>query len=343
MNEMPKAAGASQDRRALLDLISGKWLSQAVSACAELGIADILKDGPHAADEIATIAGASPDAMFRLLRALASVGLLSSEGRRFALTASGNYLRSDVPGSLRGWARFVGHPMTWRPWGDLAHSVRTGTPAFEHVFGVPIFDYLARDPDAAAILNDAMTSVSTADAAAVVQAYDFSPVHTLVDVGGGHGLMLATVLKAHPHMRGVLFELAHAIEGASALLEREGVAPRCEVVSGDFFRSVPEGGDAYLLKLVLHDWDDERALQILCNCQRVMRPNDTLLLVDFVLRAGDERDLGKFADLEMLVLNSGGRERTELEFRDLLGKAGFRLTQIVPTVTPKSVIEAVRS
>jgi predicted O-methyltransferase YrrM len=168
-------------------------------------------------------------------------------------------------------------------------------------------------------------------------------VHTLVDVGGGHGLMLATVLKAHPQMRGVLFELPHAIEGASALLEREGVVPRCEVVSGDFFRSVPDGGDAYLLKLVLHDWDDERALQILRNCQRAMRPNGILLLVDFVLRAGDERDFGKFADLEMLVLNAGGRERTEPEFRDLLAKAGLHLTQIVPTVTPKSVIEAVRS
>jgi hypothetical protein len=155
--------------------------------------------------------------------------------------------------------------------------------------------------------------------------------------------MLATVLRAHPHMRGVLFDLPHAMEGASALLQREGVAQRCELVSGDFFRSVPEGGDAYLLKLVMHDWDDERALQILRNCQLVMRPKSTLLLVDFVLRPGDERDFGKFADLEMLVLNSGGRERTELEFRDLLVKAGFHLTRIVPTATPKSVIEAVRS
>jgi predicted O-methyltransferase YrrM len=343
MKEIPKARGAPDDRRALLDLIAGKWISQSVSVGAELGIADILKDGPRSTDEIATIAGTSPDAMFRLLRALASVGLLSSKGRRFELTESGQYLRGDVPGSLRGWARFVGHPVTWRPWGELAHSVRTGKPAFDHVFGAPIFDYLARDPDTAAILNEAMTSVSTVDAAAVVQAYDFSPVHRLVDVGGGHGLMLATVLKAHPNMRGVLLELPHAIEGASALMKREGVAQRCELVSGDFFRSVPEGGDAYLLKLVIHDWDDDRALQILRNCQRVMRPKSTLLLVDFVLRPGDERDFGKFADLEMLVLNAGGRERTEPEFRDLLAKAGLHLTQIVPTVTPKSVIEAVRS
>jgi SAM-dependent methyltransferase len=342
MTETPKASGAPGGRRALFELIAGKWISQAVSVGAELGIADILKDGPRSAAEIATIAGASEDAVFRLLRALASVGILSSEGQRFALTLSGSYLRSDVPGSLRGWARFVGHAVTWRPWGDLAYSVRTGKPAFDHVFGAPIFEYLSRDADAAAILNEAMTSTSSIDANAVVQAYDFSPIRTLVDVGEGHGLMLATVLKANPHMRGVLFELPHAIDGASALLKREGVAHRCELVDGDFFRSVPESGDAYMLKLVVHDWDDDRALQILRNCHRVMRPKTRLILVDYVLRPGDERDFGKFVDLEMLVLNAGGRERTEPEFRDLLAKAGFELTQIVPTATPKSVIESVR-
>ncbi len=343
MTETPKAGGASGGRRALFELIAGKWISQAVSVGAELGVADILKDGPRSAAEIATIAGASEDAVFRLLRALASVGLLSSEsGQRFALTVSGHYLRSDVPGSLRGWARFVGHAVTWRPWGELAFSVRTGKPAFDHVFGAPIFEYLAADAAAAAILNEAMTSTSSIDANAVVQAYNFSRIRTLVDVGGGHGLMLATVLKANPDMRGVLFELPHAIHGAAALLKREGVADRCELVDGDFFRSVPEGGDAYMLKLVVHDWDDDRALQILRNCHRVMRPKTRVILVDYVLRPGDQPDFGKFVDLEMLVLNAGGRERAEPEFRDLLTKAGFELTQIVPTATPKSVIEGVR-
>jgi len=343
MTGTPKASGAPGGRRALFELIAGKWISQAVSVGAEFGIADILKDGPRSATEIARIAGASEDAVFRLLRALASVGLLSSEpGRRFALTASGQYLRSDAPDSLRGWARFVGHAITWRPWGELAYSVRTGKPAFDHVFGVPIFEHLARDTEAAAILNEAMTSTSSIDANAVVQAYDFSRIRTLVDVGGGHGLMLATVLKANPHMRGILFELPHAIDGAAALLTREGVADRCELVGGDFFRSVPEGGDAYMLKLVVHDWDDDRALQILRNCHRVMPRKTRLILVDYVLRPGDEPDFGKFVDLEMLVLTAGGRERAEPDFRDLLAKAGFELTQIVPTATPKSVIESVK-
>lgn len=343
MTETPQLVATSGGRRALFELIAGKWISQAVSVAAALGIADILKDGPRSAVEIAAIAGASEDAIFRLLRALASVGLLSSDDeRRFALTISGNYLRSDLPGSLRGWARFVGHAVTWRPWGELAYSVRTGKPAFDHVFGVPIFEYPGRDAEAAAILNEAMTSTSSIDANAVLQAYDFSPIRTLVDVGGGHGLMLATVLKANPHMRGILFELPHAIEGASALLKHEGVAQRCDVVAGDFFQSVPEGGDAYILKLVIHDWDDERALQILRNCHRVMRPKTRLLLVDYVLRSGDDRDFGKFVDLEMLVLNAGGRERTEPEFRDLLANGGFELTRIVSTATPKSVIEGLR-
>jgi predicted O-methyltransferase YrrM len=336
----PPAPGA---RRALFELIAGKWISQAISVGADLGIADILKEGPRSAAEIAKVAGASEDGVFRLLRALTSVGLLSSKpGRRFALTASGNYLRSDVPGSLRGWARFVGHAITWRPWGELAYSVRTGQPAFNHVFGMPVFDYLAEHADAAAILNEAMTSTSSIDANAVVQAYDFSDIHSLVDIGGGHGLLLATILKANPRMRGILFELPHAIDGAAALLQRAGVADRCELVGGDFFRSVPEGGDAYVLKLVIHDWDDDRAVQILRNCHRVMPPKARLILVEYVLEPGDEPDFGKFVDLEMLVLNAGGRERTEPEFRDLLAMAGFELTQIARTATPKSVIEGVR-
>jgi O-methyltransferase domain/Dimerisation domain len=345
MTQVPKS-GPTDDtaaRRALHERIAGKWISQAIAVGAELGIPDILKDGPCSVAEIANAAGASEDAVRRLLRALASVSILSSEpDGRFALTASGSYLRSDVPGSLRGWARFVGHAVTWRPWGELAYSVRTGKPAFDHVFGSPIFDYFSRHPDAAAVGNQAMTSTSAIDADAVVQAYDFSGIRTLVDVGGGQGLLLAAILKANPHMRGILFELPHVIGGAAAVLKREGVTDRCELVSGDFFHSVPAGGDAYLLKLVIHDWDDDRAVQILRNCHQVMRPRTPLLLVDHVLRPGDEPDFGKFVDLEMLVLTTGGRERFEQEFRDLFEKAGFKLTQITRTASPKSVIEGIR-
>jgi hypothetical protein len=342
MPEELKAADAPDSQRAVLRLLTAKWISQAVSVCAELGIADILKNGPQSPTEIATVAGASEHAVFRLCRTLASLGLLSSEGQRFALTESGQYLRSDVPGSLRGLARFFGHDATWRPWGKLAYSVRTGKPAFDHVFGVPTFEHLSRDVEAAAIFNEAMTSVSTIDAKAVVDAYDFSSIRTLVDVGGGYGLLLATALTANPNMRGVLFELPHAIDGAATLLKREGVANRCELRSGDFFQSVPEGGDAYALKRVIHDWDDDRALQILRNCHRVMRASGRLLVIDCVIRPGDEPDSAKLLDLEMLVLTSGGRERSEPEFHELFAKAGFLLTQVVPTAVAMSVIEGVK-
>ena len=344
---MPEARWPGTDRqevspRIILDLINGKRRAQAVCVAAELGLADILKDGPRSTAEIASIADVSEDAVYRLLRALASLGLFSSlPGRRFALTPLGAYLRSDVPGSLRGAARFAGHDVTWRPWGDLAYSVRTGTPAFVHIFGMRSFDYYTQHPDVAAIVNDAMTAVTTTESTAIVTAYDFSRVGNLVDVGGGHGLLLASILKTAPDTHGILFELPYAAEGAGALLSREGLAHRSTVMGGDFFESVPEGGDLYVLKKVIHDWNDERAGQILRNCHRAMRPHAKVLLMERVITAGDEPDARKFADLEMLVLNYG-RERTEGEFEDLYGKAGFRLTRVLPTTTPLSIIEGVR-
>jgi predicted O-methyltransferase YrrM len=327
----------------VLDLITGKWRSQAVCVAAELGIADVLKDGPRSTPEVAKAVDASEDAVYRLLRALASLGLFSTlPERRFALTPLGRYLRSDVPGSLRGFARFAGHDVTWRPWGQLAYSVKSGRPAVDHVFGVGIFDYLANHPDAAAVVNDGMTAVTAAQATAVLEAYSFSGINTLVDVGGGHGLLLATILKANPSMRGTLFELTHAVEGARRLFEQHGVADRCAVVAGDFFEEVPSGGDAYIMKLVIHDWDDERALQILRTCQRAMRPGSRLLVVDRVIAPGDEADPAKFVDLEMLVLTHGGRERTVEEFEALYDQAGFDFVRVVATRGPISAIEGTR-
>jgi hypothetical protein len=338
----PGSHGQEASPRTLLDLIQGKWRAQAVCVAAELGLADILGDGPRSTDEIAEIAKVSEDGVYRLLRALASLGLFTSlPGRRFTLTPLGAYLRSDVPGSLRGYARFAGHDVTWRPWGQLAYSVRTGAPAFVHIFGMRSFEYYAQHPDVAAIINDAMTAVTTTETAAIIAAYDFSKIGSLVDVGGGHGLLLASILKIHSGMRGILFELPYAAEGASSLLRHEGVADRCAVISGDFFDSVPEGGDVYILKSVIHDWNDERASQILRNCQRAMRPGAKLLLVERVIAPGDEPDPRKFVDLQMLVLNYG-RERTEAEFDELYSKAGFRLTRVVPTTSPPSIIEGIR-
>jgi hypothetical protein len=326
----------------VLGLITGKWRAQAVCVAAELGLADILKDGPLSSAEIARIADVSEDAVYRLLRALASLGLFSSlPERRFTLTPLGAYLRSDVPGSLRGFARFAGHDVTWRPWGQLAYSIRTGNPAFVHIFGMRSFDYYGQHSDVAAIVNDAMTSVTTTESAAIVAAYHFSKIGTLVDIGGGHGLLLASILKTQAGMRGILFDLPNAAKGASALLRREGLADRCAVISGDFFDSVPAGGDVYILKKVIHDWNDERASHILRNCHRAMRPKAKLLVVERVITPGDEPDPVKFSDLEMLVLNYG-RERTQVEFEGLYGEAGFELTRVVPTTTSLSIIEGVR-
>jgi hypothetical protein len=328
--------------QAVLDLITGKWRAQAVCVAAELGLPDVLKNGPLSTTEIARIADVSEDAVYRLLRALASLGLFSSlPGRRFALTPLGAFLRSDVPGSLRGYARFAGHDVTWRPWGQLAYSIRTGSPAFVDIFGMRSFDYYGQHPDVAAIVNDAMTSVTTIESAAVVAGYDFSKVGTLVDIGGGHGLLLASILKTDAAMRGILFELPHAVEGARARLQREGVADRCAVIAGDFFDSVPEGGDVYILKSVIHDWNDERASRILQNCRRAMRPQAKLLAVERVITPGDEPDPRKFVDLQMLVLNYG-RERTQVEFEELYRNAGFQFTRVMPTSTSLSIIEGVR-
>jgi len=327
----------------LADLIAGKWTSRAISVAAELGVADILKDGPRSAREIAEAVGASEDAVCRLLRALASVGLFSTVApRRFALTPVGEYLRRDVPGSLRGWARFMGHDLTWRPWGQLAYSVRTGKAAFDHVFDTALYPYLSGNVEGAAVFNEAMTAVSTMDAAAVLKTYDFSGISTVVDVGGGQGLLLATLLKASPKMRGILFDLPHVVSGASELLQREGVAERCAFVAGDFFQSIPGGGDAYIMKLILTNFDDDRSATLLGNCSRIMQPGAKLLVIDRVISAGDDADIGKFADLEMLVLTPGGRERTEAEFRRLYEQAGLELARIIPTRSLKCIVEGIR-
>lgn len=326
----------------LLDMIVGKWLSQAICAAAELGIADLLKDGPRSSAELAAETGASEDGVYRLLRALSAVGLFTeSQGRRFALAELGTPLRSDAPGSVRGFARFVGHEINGRPWNEILHSVKTGQPAFDLVFGAPIFEYLAARPEAAATMNEAMASLSLTEARAVVSAYDFSGINRLVDVGGGHGLLLTEALKANPLMRAVLFEMPHALDGARVLLEKAGVKDRCDVAGGDFFTALPGGGDAYVMKRVIHDWDDEHAIRILRNCRHAMRPGAKVLVVEVIVGSPHASHFATLLDLEMLVVTQGGRERTEEEFRVLYEAAGFRLVRVLPTGVPVSIVEGV--
>jgi SAM-dependent methyltransferase len=221
--------------------------------------------------------------------------------------------------------------------------VRTGEPAFDHVFAMPIFEYFAKMPEAAATFDAAMTSISTFESKAVLAAYDFSGIGTLVDVAGGHGLLITSILKANRKMRGILFDLPHVTAGAPALLQASGIADRCRIVSGDFFASIPVGADAHIMKHIIHDWDDERAIQILTNCHRALRPGGKVLIVDAVIPPGNGAHFGKLLDLEMLVLTPRGRERTRAEFQDLLHRSGFRLRRIVPTETHLSVVEGVRT
>jgi len=327
-----------------MNLTAGKCVSGATAVAVELGIADLLKDGTKTVAQIARSANASEDGVYRLLRALGSVGLFAETGsRRFRLTPLGKLLRTDPQRALGTYARFVGHESTWRPWEKLAHSVRTGEPAFDHVFAMPIFDYFAKMPEAAAVFDGAMTSISTWESKAVVAAYDFSEIGTLVDVAGGHGLMIMTILKANRNMRGILFDLPHVTAGAAMLLRSGGVADRCQIFSGDFFTSVPEGGDAYIMKHIIHDWDDERAIQILRNCHSAMRRGGKVLVVDAVIPPGNATHFGKLLDLEMLALTPRGRERTQVEFRDLLQRSGFKLKRVISTETHLSVVEGVRA
>jgi hypothetical protein len=327
-----------------MNLTAGKWVSQAIAVAAELGIADLLKNGTKTAAQIARSAKASEDGVYRLLRALGSVGLFAETANRgFRLTRLGKLLRTDSPQALGAYARFVGHESTWRPWGELCHSVRTGEPAFDHVFAMPIFQYFGKTQEAAAVFDAAMTSISTWESKAVVAAYDFSRIGALVDVAGGQGLMIMTILKANRKMRGILFDLPHVVARATTMLRSGGVAERCQIVSGDFFTSVPQGGDAYIMKHILHDWDDERAIKILRNCHSAMERGGKVLIVDPVIPPGNAAHFGKLLDLEMLALTPRGRERTGAEFRDLLQRSGFKLRRVVPTETHLSVVEGVRT
>ena len=324
---------------ALAQIIFGKCVSMAVSVAAKLRIADKLTSGPKSAADLARETGTHAASLYRLLRALASVGVFAEDADgRFRLTPMAEYLRTGVPGSMRGIADYCGSDWSWRAWGNLLDSIRTGETAFDRVFGEPCFDYLAKHPEDSAVFNEGMTGFSTSVAPAVAAAYDFSRLGTVVDVGGGHGVMLATILKAFPNVRGVVFDAPHVADGAREPIRAAGLADRCRAEGGDFFKSVPAGGDAYLMKHIIHDWPDDKATTILKNCRAAVNPGGKLLLVEIVIKPGNEPDLGKILDLEMLVLPSG-RERTEGEYAALFAGAGWRLTRVVPTNSPMQVIE----
>src|SRR3954464_9114194 len=323
-------AGAQRANRVLapggvnvLELLTGAWTAQALYVAVKLGIPDSLAKGPLSADEVARRANADPGAVYRLMRALASRGVLSHRrDNTFKLTSIGKALRAGTPGSVRDFALFIGHPLRWEDWGNLLYSVQTGKPSVDKLRGMPFFEYVDTDADLAEAFNNAMTAGSEFAIYAVLAAYDFGAYRKIIDVGGGHGRLLSMILAKANAARGVLYDLPTVVDGAGPELAKAGISARCEVVGGSFFDSVPEGGDAYLMKAILHDWDDDDALKILGNIRSAIAPGGKLILLESVLPERSSSDIGLLIDLEMLVA-VGGKERTHAEWANLLSRAGF--------------------
>jgi hypothetical protein len=324
----------------VIQMATAHIISRAIHAVAELGVADHLKDGPRSSDEIAEATGTHPPSLYRLMRSMAGFGLFVEEADgRFSLAPLGAALQSGAPGHARSSVRTLAGPMMWNAFGELLHSVKTGEPAMEKAFGQPIFDYLGAAPEQASLFNETMIGFHGAEPPAVAAAYDFSDVGTLVDVGGGTGNLLTTILLANPDLRGVLYDQPHVAAEARLEVQKRGLSERCEVVEGNFFESVPGGGDAYILSHIIHDWDEQKCVDILENCRRAMEGRGRLLLVEQVIPPGNDLHPSKFLDLIMLTI-TGGRERTEEEYAALFAKAGFELTRVVPTQSAVSVVEA---
>ena len=318
----------------------GYVVSAALGAATRLDIPDHLAAGPRSTADLARATGAHEDALYRLLRALSMAGVFTETApRTFALTAAGQLLRAGVPGSARDMVLWMCDEFHYRIYAEMLHAVRTGETVGERVTGRPVFEHFAAEPELAARFNNAMTAFSASVAPAVLQVYDFSGIGTLVDIAGGHGMILASILRQYPAMRGILFDLEHVLAGNR--LAELGVADRVQLATGDFFIAVPAGGDAYIMKHIIHDWDDEKSAVILRNIRTALQgnANGRLILIEAVIQPGDAPDMGKLIDLEMLLL-PGGKERTAAEFTALLAGAGFELTRIVPTGSPLSVIEA---
>jgi hypothetical protein len=326
----------------ILGLLNGAHVAGAVSCLAQLGIPDLIDAAPKSAEDLAAQIGADPQALYRLMRATACVGVLSegSDGK-FSQTPMSLVLRSDADPSLRSVAIMGGREWHGRGWSHLDYCVRTGKQAMEKIYGAHVFEYLKQNAEEGRIFNDAMTQLSMVDSPAVADAYDFGGIRSIVDIAGGHGLLLATILKKNPQMRGTLYEMPYVIEGAKNG-PLKSVIDRCTFASGDMFSSVPAGADAYVMKHIMHDWTDDRCIQILQACRKGVNPGGKLLIVDSVIHPGNDFASNKFLDLQMLIFPSGC-ERTEKQFRDLLAASGWRLSRIIPTAAMNSIVEGVTS
>jgi hypothetical protein len=331
------------------DLIAGYWVSRMIYVAAKLGLADLLKKGPRTAEDLAAVTGVKAWALYRMMRTLAAYGVFEEiKGKRFKLTPLGATLRTGVPASMHGFALMLVEKHVWYAWEQLLYALQTGDLPFNKIYGMPFYKYLEGHSDDLKVFGEAMTSLSGTENPAIAAAYqkNYKPggIGTLVDVAGGHGSLLAMILKANRKLKGVLFDTPAVIARARTdqHVTANDVAGRCTLVAGDFFESVPPGGDAYLMKYILHNWDDESCVRILTNCREVMHPNGRVLVADPVIAPGNQREWGKLLDIQMMVLLSG-KERTKEELSGLFKKAGLKLKRVIPTSCPLSLVEAVRA
>jgi hypothetical protein len=328
----------------LLQMATGYWTSQCLYVAAALRIADALHAGPKAIDVLARETKSNEDYLYRVMRAACSVGVFEEkDGRTFAQTPLSNALRSDNAHSALSMVEMMGREEHFKAWGHLLESVQKGDRPFEAVFGMPVFEYFAKHPEAGEVFNKAMTCFATSMHRTVIGCYDFSRFKTLVDVGGGHGALLRGILESNPGLNGVLFDLPHVVQGMppSETLP-EALQSRFKAVGGDFFQSIHPGADAYILSTVIHDWSDELSIQILKNIHAAMAEKGTLLLVENVIDPDNRPHFGKFLDLNMLVMTEGGRERSREEFKTLYEAAGFELSQVIPLPSGLCIIEGIK-
>ncbi len=336
---IPMTQAADTPATTLLRLANGYQISQVIHVAAELRLADLIGDEPVSTVDIATRVGAHPGSLYRLLRALSTVGIFrETDDRCFVASPMSDLLRADHSRSMLGWATLIGRPYHWQIWGDLLHSVRTGEDATHHLYGVDIWQYRADKPEETTVFNAAMSALSRNVAPALIAAYDFTGFERIVDVGGANGALLAAILTASPRSTGVVFDLPYVVREAASVIRVAGLAGRCETAEGSYLDGVPAGGDAYILKSVLMDSTDEEAAAILQNVRTAMGAGGTLLVIEGVIGAPNEGQRDAFSDLMMLVV-TGGRERTQDEWAAVFAAGGFTLDSITPTASRFQVLE----
>ncbi len=339
LEEVQMTRNALPPPAVLMNYIVGKWISKPIYVAAELGIADMLADGPMSIEELAKDSQSHAPSLYRMMRALSSVGIfLETEGGKFELTPMAEYLKSDA---MRSIALMFNSEWNDKAWIYFLDSVKTGGTAFEKANGMPVSDWLQENPQAEEVFSEANAFKAGNSHRAIVDVYDFTNIGTLTDIGGGTGTLVAEVLNANPTMKGILAETPSVIQKARRLIQERRLEDRCQLVDCDFFKEIPAGSDAYLMSHILHDWPDEKCRQILSNCRRAMNNGSKLLIVEMIVPSGNEPHISKLLDLEMMVI-TGGLERTENEYKELLETSGFKLSRIIPTKEGISIIEGIR-